>query len=144
MLYLIFQISFEQYPYIPVIYNAIVPGVQQLQWLNFGQVLHSRTTTHISPSRASYGVSFVRSSKENDCDISGGHCIFNERGDALIANRGLCTRSLLPHILRDLLAATGAMAWFSSQPSSLFHYQDRKVHGANMGPTKGRQYLLPG
>ena len=37
---------------------------QQLQWYNFDQILYLRTTPHISPSWPSYGVSFVKSSKE--------------------------------------------------------------------------------
>ena len=37
--------------------------------------LHSRTTTHIAPLRASYGVSFVSYANKNACDISRAHCI---------------------------------------------------------------------
>ena len=43
--------------------------------VNCGQTLHSGTTPHTSPSRASYGVSFVRSSKKNGRNISRAHCI---------------------------------------------------------------------
>ena len=59
-------------------YNTMIHTEQQLQWYYFGQTLHSRTTPHISPSRASYGVPFVRSSKKYDSDVSRAHCIYCE------------------------------------------------------------------
>ena len=52
---------------------------QQLQCYNFRQTLHSQTTPHISPSRASYGVSFMSSLKKYDRDISRAHCILEMR-----------------------------------------------------------------
>ena len=60
--------------YIAVIYNTIINTGQQLQWYNFGQTLRSRTTPHTSPSRTSYGVSFVRSWNKYYRDISRAHC----------------------------------------------------------------------
>ena len=59
--------------YIAFICNTIIPTEQQLQW--YGQTLHSRTTPHISPSCAIYGVSFVKCLKKHDRDISRAHCI---------------------------------------------------------------------
>ena len=58
--------------YIAAIYNTII---QQLQWYHFGPTVHSRTTSHISPSPASYGVCFVKSSKKYYRDISRAHYI---------------------------------------------------------------------
>ena len=54
--------------YLAVIYNTIIHPEQQLQWYNFDQTLHSRMTPDISPSRASYAVSFVNYSKKYDRD----------------------------------------------------------------------------
>ena len=62
--------------YIAVVYNTIIHKEQLSQWHNFGQTLYSRTTHHISPSRASYGVSFVRSSRKYDRGISRAHCTY--------------------------------------------------------------------
>ena len=60
-----------------IFYNMIIHTELQLQWYSFGQTLHSRMTPHhISPSRASNGVSFVKSSKKYDRDISRAHCIW--------------------------------------------------------------------
>ena len=56
--------------YIAVIYNTILHTELRLQWYNFDQTLHSRTSPHISPSRASYGVSFARCLKKCDRDLS--------------------------------------------------------------------------
>ena len=36
--------------------------------------LHSRTTPHNSPLRASYGVSFLSYKKKSDRDVSRAHC----------------------------------------------------------------------
>ena len=66
--------------YIMVIYNTIIHTEQSLQWDNFGQTLHSWMTPHISPSRASYGVSFMGSLKKYHCDISRVHCIESHNG----------------------------------------------------------------
>ena len=43
--------------------------------IKFRSDLHSRTTPHISPLRASYGVSFMSCTEKNDRDISRSHCI---------------------------------------------------------------------
>ena len=51
---------------------------------NFGQTLHSSTTLHISPSRASYGISFMRSWNKYDRDISRAHCILTLQGRQVI------------------------------------------------------------
>ena len=56
--------------FIAIINDTIIHTEQWLKCKNFGHILHSRTTPHISTSRASYGVSIVRSSKKNDRDIS--------------------------------------------------------------------------
>ena len=53
----------------------IIHTEQQLQWYNFSQTLDSRTTPHISPSRVSYGLSFLKSSKKYDRNLSGTHCM---------------------------------------------------------------------
>ena len=60
------------YRYIAVIYNTIVHKAQQLQWQELSQTLHSRTTPHIVPLRASHGcLSWVI--RKNDRDISRAH-----------------------------------------------------------------------
>ena len=49
------------FQYITVIYNTIIRTNNSY---NFGQIMHSRTTPHILPSRPSYEVSFEESFKE--------------------------------------------------------------------------------
>ena len=61
--------------YIAVVYNTIMHVKQQLRCKIVGQTLHSRTTPHSSPVRASYMVSLVSSSKKNDRCISKAHCV---------------------------------------------------------------------
>ena len=50
--------------YVAAIYNMILRTEQKIQWYNFDQTLHSRTTPHVSHSRASYGVPFRAIFKE--------------------------------------------------------------------------------
>ena len=62
--------------YIAVIYNTIIHTKQQLQWYNLGQTMHARTTPHILPSRARYGVSFEKLLTRYACDIWKAQCIY--------------------------------------------------------------------
>ena len=65
------------YHCIAVIYNAIIHTVTTVTML---PLRHLRTTPHISPSRASYGVPFLKSTKKYDHHISRAHCIIQTFG----------------------------------------------------------------
>ena len=71
------QVDTLDYRYIAVIYNAIThTGQHCVTMVKLRQDFVFTNTTHISPSRASYGVSFVRSSKNNDRDIARARCTY--------------------------------------------------------------------
>ena len=53
-----------------ILYTAL-----RQQWQKMNQILESHQTTHISNSRANYGVSFVRILEKTDRVITTPHCI---------------------------------------------------------------------
>ena len=56
--------------FIPILHTVLR---KQRQKVN--KILESQQTSHISPSRASYGVSFVKIMNKIDCVITAPHCI---------------------------------------------------------------------
>ena len=73
-------------------YNAvkfvtILHSALQWQWQNVSQTLDSQNTPHTSPSRASYGVSFVSILEKIDRVLMAPYCIKRARIPYNTANR---------------------------------------------------------
>ena len=73
--YDLYNVYTVEYRYSAVQHNMILHMVQQWLRQNMLQRLYSQKTPHTSPSRASYGVSFVSNGVTIDRIITASHCM---------------------------------------------------------------------
>ena len=128
--------------YNAVTFVTILHSALRLRWLNINQTLDSQKTPHISPSRASYGVPFVRIFEKIGRVITAPHCTASPKSEPP------CGRAVYTPVRATILGhppqktAPGGRIWHKPSPKPMIKQNTDPSTWVWIQPKREKQRLI--